>query len=359
MSESGLLVVVALGKVILGCGLVFVTLRALRRWLGGLTSRTGTQTDDRLVSAVLRTAGPIGYLGALWWGWTSLAEDFDVFRSGDWTNRLIEGAVQLTAIVLIVRLINRVLLLLLDRALVRLGHENQLDLLRGLDPMIRSLVWILGLLVFLQNQGVQMGAIYASLAGAGIGIGLALKGPISNFLNYLTILLDEPFRIGDFICFDGFHGTVEGVGIRSTVLRSLSGERIVISNEDLLGKTIQNYGDLPKRRISTTLGLVYQTPVATLKSIPALIESVIQEHHPAEFDRCHFTRFAGSCLEFEFVYFVPNADIVLYLDLQQKINIGIMEVFQRHAIDFAYPTQTLFLEQPGETRGELVRPALA
>jgi MscS family membrane protein len=350
MPESGLFLVMALGKVVLGCALVFVLLRVLGRWLGGLTSRTSTRTDDRLVRAVLRTAGPIGYLGALWWGWTSLAEDFNLFKPGDWTNRLIEAAVEFIAIVLIVRLINRVLMLLLDRSLVRLGHENQLALLRGLEPMIRSLVWILGLLVFLQNQGVQMGAIYASLAGAGIGVGLALKGPISNFLNYLTILLDEPFKIGDFISFDAMLGTVESVGIRSTLLRSLNGERIVISNEDLLSKTIQNFGDLPKRRIATTIGVVYQTSLDTMQAIPGLIRSVVEEHKPAEFDRCHFTRFAGSSLDFEFVYFVPDSNIVLYLDLQQKINLGIMEAFQQRGIEFAYPTQTLFLEQAAPQR---------
>jgi MscS family membrane protein len=189
---------------------------------------------------------------------------------------------------------------------VRLGHSQHLALFRGLDSLIRSLFWILGLLVFLQNQGVQMGAIYASLAGAGIGVGLALRGPISNFLNYLTILLDEPFRIGHFIRFDNVLGTVERVGIRSTHVRSLDGERIVISNEELLTKTIQNFGDLPKRRIATIIGVLYQTPVQTVKAIPGLIESVIRQHPPAEFDRCHFTRFADSALEFEFVYLFPT-----------------------------------------------------
>jgi MscS family membrane protein len=175
-------------------------------------------------------------------------------------------------------------------------------------------------------------------------VGLALKGPISNFLNYLTILFDEPFRIGQFICFDDVLGTVEGVGIRSTIIRSLSGERIVISNEDLLGKVIQNYGDLPKRRVATTIGVVYQTSVETVKAIPALVEAAIRSKRPAEFDRCHFTRFADSALEFEFVYFIPDADMVLFLDVQQEINHAIMETFQKHDIEFAYPSQTLFLE---------------
>ncbi|MCX5932458.1 MAG: mechanosensitive ion channel [Cyanobacteria bacterium] len=246
-----------------------------------------------------------------------------------------------------VRLLNRVLLLLLlDRSLRRLRRENQLTVLRGLEPMMRSGVWILGLLVFLQNQGVQMGAIDASLAGAGIGLGLALalKGLISNFLNYLTILFDEPFRIGQFFCFDDLLRTVERVGICSTTIRSLSGIRIVISNEDLLGKVIQNYGDLPRRRVATTIGVVYQTSLETVRAIPNLVEASIRSNPPAEFDRCHFTRFADNALEFEFVYFIPDADMVLFLDVQQEINHAIMEIIQKQRIEFTYPSQTLFLE---------------
>ena len=123
------------------------------------------------------------------------------------------------------------------------------------------------------------------MAGAGIGIGLALRGPITNFLNYFTILMDEPFKIGHFICFDDVLGTVERVGIRSTAIRSLGGERVVISNEDLLNKTIQKFGDFPKRRVAHTMGVLYQTPLEMVRKIPALIEQLVQSHAPAEFDR--------------------------------------------------------------------------
>jgi len=344
MAEFGISLLIATAKALLGSALVLVTLRLLGRWLMRLVSRTPSGTDDQLLRSVLATAAPIGYLCAFWWGWHSLVSDVEVLNFGQGVDRLIEAAMLLLAIVLIVRLINRVLLLLLDRSLRRLGRDNQLTVLRGLEPMIRSTVWVLGLLMFLQNQGVQMGAIYASLAGAGIGVGLALKGPISNFLNYLTILFDEPFRIGQFICFDDVLGNVERVGIRSTAIRSLSGERIVISNEDLLSKVIQNYGDLPKRRVATTIGVVYQTSVDTVKAIPGLVEAAIRSNPPGEFDRCHFTRFADSALEFEFVYFIPDADIVLFLDVQQQINHAIMESFQQHGIEFAYPSQTLYLD---------------
>ncbi|MCT0249104.1 mechanosensitive ion channel family protein [Synechococcus sp. CS-205] len=350
MAEFGWSLLIVAAKVLLGSAVVMVSLKLIGRWLMRLASRTPSPTDDHLIRSVMRTAAPIGYLAVFWWGWRSLVAEVEVLNFGEGIDRFLEAVALFLAIVLIVRLLNRVLLILLDRSLRRLGRHNQLTLLQGLEPMIRSFVWILGLLVFLQNQGVQMGAIYASLAGAGIGVGLALKGPISNFLNYLTILFDEPFRIGHFICFEDVLGTVERVGIRSTAIRSLSGERIVISNEDLLSKVIQNYGDLPKRRVATTIGVLYQTPLETVKAIPGLVEAVIRSNPPAEFDRCHFTRFADSALEFEFVYFIPDSDIVLFLDMQQQINHGIMETFQQNNIDFAYPSQTLFLEST-QTKG--------
>ena len=345
MSATLLAVVTALGKVAIAVVVVFIALRLLGQWLRGLVGKTKSDMDDRLLGAVLKTVGPVGCFVAILWGWRSLVEDLTSLKSGSLVDRVAEGTVEFLIVVFIVRLLNQVLPLLLHRSLVRLGYSRHLAVFRGLDSLIRSLLWILGLLVFLQNQGVEMGAIYASLAGAGIGIGLALRGPISNLLDYLTILLDEPFRIGQFICFDTVLGTVEKVGIRSTHLRSLDGERIVISNEELLTKTIRNFGDLPKRRIATTIGLRYQTPVQTVRAIPNLIESVIRQHPPAQFDRCHFTRFANSALEFEFVYLVPDDDFVVYLNLQQQINIGIMEVFRDQGIEFAYPTQTLFLEE--------------
>jgi small-conductance mechanosensitive channel len=288
----------------------------------------------------------------VYWGWKYLIGEWKFLAQEKWIDQFVEAGLFFIAIVLVVRLINRGLMVVLDRSLRRLGKEKQLTLLQGLQPMIRTVVWILGLLVFLQSQGVALGAIYASLAGAGIGIGLALKGPITNFINYLTILIDEPFQIGHFVTFDDVLGTVERVGIRSSSIRSLSGERIEISNEELLNKTISNFGDLPKRRVAAQIGVIYQTPVEKVAAIPGLIEAVISNTPQAEYDRCHFIRFADSALLFEFVYFIPDQDMVVFLDAQHAINLGIMKRFEQEGIDFAYPTRTLFIEQSDAGSGD-------
>ena len=160
------------------------------------------------IRALLDLAAPFGYLMAALWGWNSVVSDLETISADGDLNRFVNASVLLVSIVLVVRLINCLVLLVLDHFLSRLGRGDQVALLRSLEPLISIVLWLAGALVFLQNQGIQMGAINASLAGAGIGIGLALKGPLINFIDYLTIILDEPFQIGDFIKFDAVCGIV-------------------------------------------------------------------------------------------------------------------------------------------------------
>ncbi len=345
MTTLGVTFLTATIQFLAGSAVVWLVTMLLGRFLRRITRRTASSTDDTLLRLVLGTIAPLGYLAMFFWGWQTVVRGWDDLTLDQGANRFVGGAVFLVAILLVVRLVNRTLLLLLNRSMQRLGRHEQLATLNGLAPMIRTIIWIIGLLVFFQNQGVELGAVYASLAGAGIGLGLALRGPFTNFINYITILLDEPFHIGDFIVFGDVLGPVERVGLRSSIIRSLSGERIVISNEELLTQTIRNFGDLPRRRVAHTIGVVYQTPVEQVADIPELVARVVNDHPPAEFDRCHFTGFTDSALEFEFVFFVPDGDMVLFLDLQQKINLGILSRFEEQAIAFAYPTQTLYLER--------------
>jgi MscS family membrane protein len=335
MQAAGVALLMALARVLLGSLAVWLLMRLLRRWLRRAVPRPETLPDGLLAPLLLNSLASLGYLAMVVWGWRSLVRGWEVLRFDPGPDRLVEGAALLVAVVLVVRLINRSLLLLLERSLHRLGREEQTSTLQALAPMIRALVWGLGSLVFLQKQGVPLGAIYASLAGAGIGLGLALRGPLSNFINYLTIVVDKPFQIGDLIGFGDVLGPVERVGIRSSSIRSLSGERIVIGNEELLQKTIRNFGDLPRRRVAQTLRLSDRMAAEKAAAIAGLVEEVIRAHPPAAFDRCHFLRFADGALEFQYVFFVPDSSVVVYLDLQQAINLGILQAFQSQGIDFA------------------------
>ncbi|QEY31897.1 mechanosensitive ion channel [Synechococcus sp. RSCCF101] len=325
-------------RLVLGCLIVWLVTRLLRRVLMGLAQRTVSRADDFVVKAVLATAEPLGYLGVAYWAWQSLP----IEGRGDW---IVSFITRLLAVVLVVRLVNSVLLRLLRGVLARVPSSVTTETLVALSPLIRTSVWILGALIFLQNQGVQLGAIFATLAGAGIGLGLALQGPVKDFIVYVTILLDKPFVVGGVIRYKDLIGVVERVGVRFTQIRSLDGQRVVVDNTALLSDELQNLDDLPRRRIVHRIGVTYDTPAETVAAIPGMMEEIATSVEGVEFDRAHFISFADSALLFEFVYAVPSSDFVHALDLQQVVNLALLRRFAAEGIQFAFPSQTLYLQQ--------------
>jgi len=272
------------------------------------------------------------------WAWQALP----IEGQGDW---LVFSATRLLAMVLVVRLTNSVLLRLLKTALRRMPSSVSAETLVALSPLIRTSVWILGILIFLQNQGVQLGAILAALAGAGLGLGLALQGPARDFINYITILLDKPFVVGGVVRYKNLIGVVERVGVRSTRIRSIDGQRVVVTNNDLLDNELENLDDLPRRRMVHRISVTYDTPADTVAKIPRFMEDTTISVEGVDFGRAHFVAFADSALLFEFVYYVPSSDYAHALDLQHRVNLALLRRFEQEAISFAYPSQTLYLNQ--------------
>jgi len=184
------------------------------------------------------------------------------------------------------------------------------------------------------------------IAGLGIGgvaIGLAAQGIFADLFGSLSIVFDRPFVRGDFITFDDFSGTIETVGMKSTRIRALSGEQIVLSNAKLIQSTIRNYQLLRERRVLFTLGLAYETSADRIERVPDIIRAIIESSEGTRFDRCHFKSFGDFALIFEIVYYVQDADYNRYMDAQHTINIAIMKRFAEENLSFAYPTQTLHL----------------
>tara|TARA_Y100001968_G_scaffold74550_4_gene65981 strand:+ start:230 stop:826 length:597 start_codon:yes stop_codon:yes gene_type:complete len=192
-------------------------------------------------------------------------------------------------------------------------------------------------------MGVQMTAIWALLSAGGIGAGLALKEPVQEFFEYITILLDKPFQNGQFIHIDGIWAKVERVGVRSTRLRSINGEIIVMSNSRLTSGIISNYAEMENRRLVHKLGVVYETPHSKMLRIPELIKSIVDSTENSIFDRCHFIKFGDCSLDFELVYYIPTSNYLSAMAAQQSINLGIMKRFEEEGIEFAFPTQTINL----------------
>ncbi|MDQ7040322.1 MAG: mechanosensitive ion channel family protein [Rhodothermus sp.] len=207
----------------------------------------------------------------------------------------------------------------------------------------RLALWTVVLLVALDNFGVDITALVASVGIAGVAIGLAVQNILGDLFASLSIVLDKPFVVGDFIIVDNYMGTVEHIGLKSTRIRSLTGEQLVFGNSDLLNSRIRNYKRMRERRIVFTVGVVYQTPKEKLEKIPQIIREIVEAQERTRFDRAHFKEFGPSSLNFEVVYWVLEPDYTLYMDIQQAINLALFERFAQEGIEFAYPTQTLLV----------------
>ena len=212
----------------------------------------------------------------------------------------------------------------------------------------RALIWSLVVLLTLDNLGVNITALVAGLGIGGIAIALAVQNVLGDLFASLSITLDKPFVIGDFLIVGDCLGTVEYIGIKSTRLRSLSGEQIVLSNADLLGSRIRNYGRMFERRVLFTLGVAYETPREKLRQLPEILRCIVEGEADTRFDRSHFAKYGPASLDFEIVYYVLSPDYNRYMDIQQAINLRIHEEFEKLGVEFAYPTQKLWIARVPE-----------
>lgn len=208
----------------------------------------------------------------------------------------------------------------------------------------KLVVWSAVLLMVLSNLGIDITALIAGLGIGGIAVALAVQNILGDLFASMTIVLDKPFVIGDFLIMGEHMGVVEYIGLKSTRIRSISGEQIILSNTELLNSRIRNYGRMYERRVPVEIGVTYQTPREKLEKIPAIIRAAVEKQDKTRFDRAHFKAYGAFSLNFEYVYYVTAADFTLYMDVQQAINFDIHAAFEREGIDFAYPTQTLFVE---------------
>jgi len=223
--------------------------------------------------------------------------------------------------------------------------------IRGMALLGYILLWSVLLLLTLDNFGVDVTALVTGLGIGGIAVALAVQNILGDLFASLSIMLDKPFVIGDFLVIDDYKGTVEDIGLKTTRLRSLSGEQIIISNSDLLKSRIRNYKRMNQRRIAFSIGVEYETDKSLLDEIPGMLEKAVSQQEKVRFDRAHFQSFGDSALLYEVVYFVIESDYALYMDIQQAINLEIVRAFDEKGIGIAYPTQKLFVESQGVAVG--------
>ena len=307
-------------------------------FLKKISRRTINKFDDYIFDLIINIFKPIGFLLSLY-----LAVDF-YFQEDVSVISVFLNINKLLILIIIIKALNKILIRSLKETTEKLNDKSIASMISSLTPLVKAFTWTIGSIFYLQNIGVQMTAIWALLSAGGIGAGLALKDPVQEFFEYITILLDKPFQKGEFIKAEGILGSIERVGVRSSRIRSINGEIIVISNSALTNGIISNYAQMKKRRIIHKLGVVYDTSPEMMKKIPSIIERIIKEANNASFDRCHFTDFGNFSLNFELVYYIPTNNYFAAMEAQQYINLKIMEEFKANNIEFAFPTQTLNIE---------------
>ena len=219
--------------------------------------------------------------------------------------------------------------------------------------VIRVLVSItlfaLAIIVILDNLGVNVTALVAGLGIGGIAIGLAAQGIFSDLFAALSILFDKPFRRGDIIQFDQTTGTIERIGLKTTRLRSVSGEQVVMANTKLLEREIRNFAGGRSRRSSLPFGLVYQTPPEQLEKVMSLAKAAVESRKGCTFVRCAILGFGPSSIDFELLFDSRTTDVNKLAADRTAVALAVMRSFAEHGIQFAYPTQTTFTAAPDGT----------
>lgn len=336
------------GAIAAGAFLLLALVRGLAHArLRRIAERTDNVIDDLLVQLLGATPPTFLLLLALFAGSLALR----LPGTGRvWIGRIVAIAVLLQA----GAWLDRVLAFLIERHVERRradgveAHEASRIALIGLFRFFgRVAIWSLVLLAALDNLGVDITALVAGLGVGGIAAGLALQDVLKDTFAALSIVLDKPFAIGDFVVVDDLAGSVEHIGIKTTRVRSLSGEQLVFGNGDLLSSRIRNFKRLVERRALFEFGVLYGTPPDQLERIPEMVREIVEGQETTRFDRAHLKSFGASSLDFEIVYYVLDPEYLTFMDRQQAIHLALIRKFAAEGIEFAFPTRTLHLE-PGE-----------
>ena len=317
-----------------------VALRLVLKRIEALAGRTTTHFDDVFVEVLRGTNHFLIALVALLVGIGML----------DLPERWASRVSQLWFVALALQLAlwaNRAITVFLKRHNARHGTPNAPAVSAAATLMswgVRTLLWAIVLLAMLSNMGVNITAFIASLGVGGIAVALAAQSLLGDLFASVAIAVDKPFEVGDFIVFGSVAGTVEVVGVKTTRIRSLGGEQIVMSNTELLKQTVSNYKRLHERRIVFSFRLSYATPADRAEEVSSIVKRVVEASDRVRFDRAHLKGFGESALEYEVVYIVLAPDYGVYMDEQQRINVALMREFESNGVEFAFPTRTVILQ---------------
>ncbi len=331
---------IALGTVIAVAVILWALKKAMAHRLARFAQKTANVWDDLAVNLLKSTK--LFFILAV----STYAGTIAVYLP-EATASLISTLVVIVLLIQAAIWGNRIITFLVSYYAKRKAEKNagSAESLKVISFIGKLVLWSAIILLALDNVGVDITTLVAGLGVGGIAVALAVQSILGDLFASLSIMLDKPFVAGDFIIVNDLMGTVEHIGLKTTRVRSLHGEQIIFSNTDLLNSRIRNYKRMQERRVVFAIGVTYQTPHGKLAAIPSMLKEAVESQETARLDRAHFKDYGDFSLNFEVVYYVKSRDYNIYMDTQQGINLAIHERFEKEDIEFAYPTQTLYLQE--------------
>ena len=306
-----------------------------------LAKKTKTDFDDAVIEIFSKIKPPFYFFIAIFFALKQLQLPETVFK-------VINVIILIAVVYEVVQAIQRMVDYLAKKYLLKEqkekeGKQQSKAMIKALSMIVKIVLWLLAIVLVLGNLGFDVTSLIASLGIGGIAIALALQNILSDMFSSFSIYIDKPFQIGDYIMVGTDGGTVEHIGLKSTRIRTLQGEELVISNKELTSARVQNFKKLEKRRISMNIGVAYGTKVTKLKKITVLVKRALKEHKKAEFDRCYFESYGDFSLNYNVVYFVNSSEMGDAVKIKNEFHLKLYKLFEDEGIEFAFPTQTIHL----------------
>ncbi|MEA3430618.1 MAG: mechanosensitive ion channel family protein [Nanoarchaeota archaeon] len=306
-----------------------------------LSKKTHNQIDDLL----------IGIIASITWPFYVI---LSIYISIKWiilptiVGTVFNYVILIVVVYYIVKAINSIVKFTTNTIIEKREKEEEnadTSVIKLLANVVRALVWLGAVLLLLQNFGFNITTLIAGIGVGGIAIAFALQKVLEDIFASISIYFDKPFKPGDFIVIGDDSGSVEHIGIKSTRIKTLQGEELVVSNRELTGTRIRNFKKMEDRRVVFSLGLTYDTKATALKKVPGIITKIFDKVKLGTLDRCHFKSFGDFALNFEIVYHVGSTDYDDFMNVQQDLNLLIKQEFDKAKIDMAFPTQTVIVQK--------------
>ncbi|MFH1257482.1 MAG: mechanosensitive ion channel family protein [Candidatus Micrarchaeota archaeon] len=306
-----------------------------------IAKKTSFKYDDFIVDFISEIKAPFYLIVSLFFSARFLTLSDWIFKALEYA---LAFAVMYYLIKGILRIVTHMKNILADKQR-KVDGEHDTSMLDVMEKFVQVIIWAVGILVVLDNLGIDVTALIAGLGIGGLAIAIASQAILADILAALSIYFDKPFRTGDFIIVGNDMGTVKKIGLKTTRIETLQGQELIMSNQELTNSRVNNYKRMKKRRIVFPFGVVYGTPVSKLRKIPQAVKKIIDSVKDCKADRVHFKAFGNFSLDYEAVYYLDSPDYNRYMDSQQEINLKIAEAFEKDGIEFAFPTQTVYVKK--------------